>query len=252
MPLVPPALALPPAPVPAGDKPFKTAEALEAWIAGYAGHPEPARLRSALREAMAFGILPGRPDLLAFFATAARRSPEVHAALEGGLVQEDLAGVMAVLLVFRCLGEDVTDRLIFLPDDFRGRFAAFPPLPDPRTPLPWGPTPTAAEVQRALDQVEAALGAWRATGDPVYLGVLTAGLAHAADHPAFQAWSTTEPRDPNPAPAVARGCYYDRACSALRRLRADAKARAEFRGWIDDPTRPEWLREGLRRVERQP
>ncbi len=234
-----------------GEKPFKTPAALETWVAGYAAHPEPARLRGALREAMAFGILT-RLDLLAFFTTATRRSPEVHTALESALVQEDLAGVMAILLVFRSLGEDIADRLIFLPDDLRGRFAGMPALPDPRAPLPWSAAPEPAAVQRSLDQLEVALGAWQATGDPLYLGVLTAGLAHGADHPAFQAWTRAEARDPNPAPAVARGCYYDRALTTLRRLRTDAKARAELRAQATDPSRPAWLREGLRRVEELP
>lgn len=251
MPLAVPALCLLLPALPGGEKAFKTPEALEAWVAGYPSHPEPTRIRAALREAMALGLLT-RPDLLGFFTTVTRRSPEVHAALEAGLVQEDLAGIMAILLVFRSLGEDLADRLIFLPNEFRERFATMPALPDPRSPLALGPAPTPVEVQRSLDQLEVALGAWRATGDPVYLPVLTAGLAHAADHPAFQAWSTADPRDPNPAPTVARGCYYDRTCSVLRRLRADAKARAELRRWVEDPARPAWLREGLRQLDRQP
>lgn len=244
---VPPALVLPV--VAGGEKPFKTAEALEAWVVGYAAHPEPARLPGALRDTMALGLLT-RLDLLAFFTTAARRSPEVRASLEAALVNTDLAGTLATLIVFRSLGEDIADRLIFLPDEFRGHIAAFPALADPKVPLAWAEAPSAEAVQRALDQVEAALGAWRATGDVAYFSVLTSGLAHGADHPAFLAWTQAEARSPNPAPAVARGCYYDRTCTALRRLRTAPKARTELEAWVDAPPQPAWLREALRRLPR--
>ncbi len=233
---------------PGGDKPLKSPEALDAWMAGYHARPEPARLRGALRGAVTLGLLP-RPDVLAFFVAAHRANPEAKAALIATLPQEDLVGHMGSLFVLGSLGEDLADHLILLPDEMRARFSAIPTLPDPRSPLPLGPVPRPDEVQRVLDRQDQAMGAFRATGDPAYLRVLAAGLSAPADHGAFLAWAATPKRDPNPGPPVARGCIFDRARTTLSRLRADTDASAALKALARDAREPEWLRQELLRLE---
>lgn len=233
---------------PGGDKPLKSPEALDAWMAGYHARPEPARLRGALRGAVTLGLLP-RPDVLAFFVAAHRANPEAKTALIASLPQEDLAGHMGSLAVLGSLGEDLADHLILLPDEMRGRFGAIPTLPDPRSPLALGPAPKPEEVQRILDRQDQALGAYRATGDPAYLRVLAAGLSGAADHDAFLAWAATAKRDPNPGPPVARGCVFDQARTTLLRLRAGAAPSTALKALARDAREPEWLRQELLRLE---
>lgn len=235
----------------AGGKPFKAPEALEAWMAGYHAHPEPLRLSGALKDAMALGML-GRPEVLGFFVTAYRGNPEAEAALIAGFPREDLSGHMAGLVLLGSLGEDLTDHLILLPDDMRGRFGKIPVLADPTRPLALAPVPDPQEVQRALDRMNHALGAYRATGDLTYLRVILTGLRDAADHPAFLAWAAPETRDPNPGPAVARGCVYDQARATLLRLRGDALATTTLRALAREATEPAWLRQELLQMEPAP
>ncbi|HJV91713.1 MAG TPA: hypothetical protein VJ623_15480 [Holophagaceae bacterium] len=232
----------------AGDKPFKTPEALEAWMVGYHAHPQPARLRGALREAMTFGLL-GRPAVLGFFAEAYRADPAAKTALMGGLNQADLVDRMAALFLLRALDEDVTDLLILLPDEYRAKMAACPALPEARTPLLLRPEPTNEEVQKALDRVNQGLGAYRAAGDPAILKVLLEALSGAADHPAFLAWVEAGRKNPNPGPAVARGCVYDQARTCLLFLgNQDPAARKAFKALAVDPTTPEISRTELVRL----
>ncbi|HJV23714.1 MAG TPA: hypothetical protein VJ570_13510 [Holophagaceae bacterium] len=231
-----------------GDKPFKTPEALEAWMVGYHAHPHPARLRGALREAMTLGLL-SRPAVLGFFAEAFRAEPSAKTALVASLNQADVVDRMAALYLLRALDEDVTDLLILLPDEYRAKMASCPALPEARTPLLLRPEPTNEEVQKALDHVNQGLGAYRATGDPAILKVLLEGLSGAADHPAFLAWEEGGRKNPNPGPAVARGCVYHQARTCLVILgKQDPAALKAYKVLALDPATPEISRQELRRL----
>ncbi|MBI3130851.1 MAG: hypothetical protein HYZ13_05795 [Acidobacteria bacterium] len=233
-----------------GDgKPLKTPEALDAWMSGYHARPEPARLQGALREAMTLGQL-AQPLVLSFFVEAHRANPEAKARLLATVAQEDLVGRLSTLLVLRAMGEDVTDLLILLPDDYRGKLGAFPVMPDSRAPLLLRPEPTPDEVQRALGRLDQCVGAYRAAGDAAVLKVLLEGLAEAADFPAFIAWTENGRKNPNPGPAVSRGCVYDQALKALKQLRSqDPGAVKALKALAVDPSTPEVSRRELARLQ---
>lgn len=234
---------------PGSSKPFKTPEALDAWMAGYRARPEPARLPAALREAMTLGVL-AQPLMLSFFVEAHRAHPEAKAKLFASVAQEDLVGRLSTLLVLRAMGEDVTDQLILLPDDYRGKLGAFPVMPDPRAPLLLRPEPTPDEIQRALGRLDQSVGAYRATGDAAVLKVLLEGLAEAGDYPAFIAWTEAGRKNPNPGPAVSRGCVYDQAMKALMQLRnQDPAAVKALKILAVDPSTPEVSRRELARLQ---
>ncbi len=200
-------------------KPFKTPEAVEAWMVGYHRHPEPTRLRGALREALTLGLL-GRPAVIGFFTEAYRANPEVKAALQASLPQGDLMDRLAAIYLLRAMNEDITDLLILLPDEYREKLAACPTLPDAKTPLLLRPEPTPEEIQRALSRLDQAVGAYWATGEPAVLRVLLEGLSGAGDYPAFIAWSEAGRKNPNPGPAVSRGCVYSQARNAMLSLQS--------------------------------
>jgi hypothetical protein len=167
---------------------------------------------------MTLGLL-AQPLVLGFFVEAHRTAPEAKVRLIAALAQGDLIDRMSTLLVLRAMGEDVTDQLILLPDEYRGQMAAFPPLPEATTPLLLRPDPTPEEVQRALGRLDQAVGAYRATGHAAVLKVLLEGLAEAADHPAFLAWTEGGRTNPNPGPAVSRGCVFNQARKDLLLIR---------------------------------
>ena len=227
------------------SEPPGTLEKVGAYMNRYHGDLSPGRMLAMLRT-FADGDRVDNPPIFGFFALGYAGRKDAREAAIAAFPSLDAKTQMALAVVLRMGGQDVSSLLPRLTPESASAVKGLGRLKDPRTQLTFQDPITLETARRLGGTMDECWGGWMATGDSTYLRALVGLLAGEPDYPEFKAWQKARGGAEGINDHIVRGLAYQIAGWSIGAFeRADPLVADWILYWENDPTFPPQLRKEL-------